>query len=218
MQLATAIDHTLLKPDATVAQITTLCQEALDYDFGAICVANVFLPLVRKLLRGPDGAARCKVVTVVGFPHGNVATETKVMDTIYCMAQHATDIDMVINIGALKSGRLDAVVGDISEVVVAAEGVPVKVILETALLTNDEIVTACRLAVAGGARYVKTSTGFAGGGATIEHVRLMRATVGVDVGVKASGGVRDTATARAMLAAGANRIGTSSGIAIVTGK
>ena len=215
--LAAVIDHTLLKPECTLAQFTQLCQEALDYRFGAVCVPTAWLPAARALLRGDNGQPRASLVVVVGFPHGNCATRLKADSAAHARQAGATDIDMVLNIGALKSGNYAAAMADVAEVAKAAAPVSLKVIIETALLTDDEIVTACLISEAAGAGWVKTSTGFSGGGATLPHVKLMRETVGDRLKVKASGGVRTADDARAMLAAGANRIGTSSGIAIVTG-
>jgi len=210
--LARMIDHTLLKPDATRDQIETLCQEALTYQFASVCVNPHWVPLAAQLLKGSP----VKVCTVIGFPLGATSTAAKAFEAADAIAHGAAEVDMVINIGALKSGDLDAVQQDIAAVVEAARGKAlVKVILETGLLTRDEKITACRLAKAAGADFVKTSTGFGHGGATVEDVALMRQIVGPEMGVKASGGVRDAATARAMIEAGANRIGASAGVSIV---
>jgi len=210
--LARMIDHTLLKPDATRDEIEKLCQEALTYQFASVCVNPHWVPLAAQLLKGSP----VKVCTVIGFPLGATSTAAKAFEAADAIAHGAQEVDMVLNIGALKSGDLDTVQQDIAAVVEAARGKTlVKVILETGLLTRDEKITACRLAKAAGADFVKTSTGFGHGGATVEDVALMRETVGPEMGVKASGGVRDAATARAMIQAGANRIGASAGVSIV---
>lgn len=212
--LARIIDHTLLKPDATAAQIEQLCREALQYGFAAVCVNPTWVPLAARLLQGSD----VKVCTVVGFPLGATSTAAKVAEARAAIAAGAREIDMVINIGALKSGLYDQVRDDIRAVVEAAHPTAtVKVILETALLTDAEKVQACRLAREAGADFVKTSTGFGPGGATVHDVALLRREVGPAMGVKASGGIRDRATALAMVQAGANRIGASASVAIVTG-
>ena len=212
--IAHLIDHTLLKPDATYEQIERLCQEALEYHFASLCVNSTHVARCAELLRGSD----VKVCTVVGFPLGAMSTPAKAYETRQAPADGATEIDMVINVGALKSGAAAAVQADIAAVVDAAHaaGALVKVIIETALLSDDEKSTACRLAKAAGAEFVKTSTGFGPGGATVEDVALMRRTVGPEMGVKASGGVRNYADTRAMFAAGATRIGASAGVAIVS--
>lgn len=211
--LAGMIDHTLLKPEAQEADIRTLCEEARKHGFFSVCVNPSNVKLSAELLAGSS----VKVCTVVGFPLGATTPAVKAFETREAIAHGAQEIDMVINVGALKSGKLDAVEADIRAVVDAAAPVPVKVILETALLTDDEKVAACKAAKAAGAAFVKTSTGFSKGGATVEDVRLMRETVGPEMGVKASGGVRDRATAIAMIEAGANRLGASASVAIVTG-
>ena len=214
-QLAALIDHTLLKPDATAAEIEALCAQAREYGFCSVCVNSGWVPRCVDLLRGSG----VKVCTVVGFPLGAMDARSKAFEAREAVAQGADEIDMVINIGALKSGDLERVARDIRGVVEAAEHRVTKVILETGLLTAPEKVTACRLAVAAGAAFVKTATGFAKGSvATVEDIALMRSTVGPHLGVKASGGVRNLADAKAMLQAGATRIGASSGIAIVTGE
>ncbi len=210
--LASTIDHTLLKPDATEAEIRKICVEAREYHFASVCVNPHWVDVCAAELRGSSVA----VCTVVGFPLGATTTATKAFEAAEAVRRGATEVDMVINIGALKSGDLDTVHDDIEGVVRAVAGQAcVKVILETALLNDDEKVTACALAKEAGAHYVKTSTGFAGGGATVEDVRLMRRVVGSDLGVKASGGIRDRETAEAMIEAGANRIGASAGVKIV---
>ncbi len=212
-ELARYIDHTLLKADATEEQIRKLCREAIDYHFASVCVNPAYVALSAKELEGTD----IKVASVVGFPLGATLPEVKAFEAGAVIRDGAQEIDMVINIGALKSGRDDLVQEDIAGVVAAAHGagVLVKVIIEAALLTDDEKVRACRLAKAAGADYVKTSTGFGPGGATIEDVRLMRKTVGPEMGVKAAGGIRSAEKALAMIEAGATRIGASAGVRII---
>lgn len=212
-ELAAMIDHTLLKADATKEQVIRLCQEAKEHGFASVCVNPYWVKEAASYLAGSDVA----VCTVVGFPLGATTPETKAFETKNAVQNGASEIDMVINIGALKSGDVKAVKEDIRAVVEAADGALVKVILETGLLTEEEIVAACEQAKAAGAHFVKTSTGFGKGGATVEAVRLMRQTVGSDLGVKASGGVRDKETAWQMIQAGANRIGASASVAIVSG-
>jgi len=213
--LASLIDHTLLKPDATRDQIEQLCREAAQFCFASVCVNPNWVPLCRELLRGSG----VKVCTVIGFPSGAHAPDVKAYEARRAVEQGAEEVDMVINIGALKSKDYALVEQDIRGVVqTVGRDTVVKVILETSLLTRDEIVMGSSLAKAAGADYVKTSTGFAGGGATVEDVRLMRETVGPDVGVKASGGIRSKADAEAMVEAGATRIGASAGIKIVRGE
>lgn len=214
MNINKYIDHTLLKPETTAAMIDTLCAEAKQYDFASVCVNPAWV----KRAAGNLAGSSVKVCTVVGFPLGANTSETKAAETRDAVANGATEIDMVLNIGALKSNDLELVKNDIAAVVKAAAGNLVKVILETGLLTDEEKVTACKLAVEAGADYVKTSTGFGPGGATVEDIALMRKTVGPDIGVKASGGVRDRAAALAMIEAGATRIGASAGVAIVSGE
>jgi deoxyribose-phosphate aldolase len=211
--LAALIDHTLLKPAATGAEIDTLCREAREYGFGAVCVNGCWVRRCRASLAG----AGTKVACVVGFPLGAMAPEAKAFEAERAVADGADELDMVLNLGALKSGDADAVERDIRGVVEAARGRAVKVILETGLLDEAEKVLACQLSRRAGAAFVKTSTGFAAGSAaTVEDVALMRRTVGPDLGVKASGGIRTRVDARRMLASGASRLGTSSGVAIVT--
>lgn len=211
--LAGMIDHTLLKPEATEAEIRALCAEARTHGFFSVCVNPANVALAARELAGSSVA----VCTVVGFPLGATTSEAKAFETRDAIANGAREIDMVLNVGALKSGQRDRVLADIRAVVTAAGEVPVKVILETALLTDDEKIMACQAAKEAGAAFVKTSTGFSKGGATVEDIRLMRRTVGPDMGVKASGGVRDFATASAMAEAGATRLGASSSVAIITG-
>jgi deoxyribose-phosphate aldolase len=212
--LASFFDHTLLKPDATRDQITQLCEEAKQHQFFSVCINPYWVSEAAKQLR----ESPVKVCTVVGFPLGATTTESKVFETRLAIQEGASEIDMVLNIGALKSGDTDKVQMDIEHVVEAASGNTVKVILEIGLLSDEEIVQASELAKAAGAHFVKTSTGFGFGGATEHAVRLMRQTVGQELGVKASGGIRDGVIARKMIDAGANRIGASSSVAIVTGK
>lgn len=212
-QLAAMIDHTLLKPDATEAEIIQLCNEAVQYQFATVCVQPCWVKLAAKQLQQESSVG---VTTVIGFPLGASSSSTKEFETKQAIADGATEVDMVINIGYLKSRFLSAVKSDIEAVVrAAAKKVVVKVIIETSLLTEAEIVEVCKLAVEAGADYVKTSTGFSGGGATASHIQLMRETVGPHIGVKASGGVRDHQGALNMINAGATRIGASAGIAIV---
>jgi len=212
--LAAIIDHTILRPDATEKDVTKVCQEAIEYHFKSVCVNTHYVTLVSRLLRG-SGVETC---CVVGFPLGAMTSRAKVDETYDAIKNGATEIDMVINIGALKSGDWDTVKRDIEGVVNAARSrALVKVILETALLNEEEIIKACTIAKMAGADFVKTSTGFAKGGARVEDVQLMRKVVGPKMGVKASGGIRDTETARAMVRAGANRIGASSSVDIVKG-
>jgi deoxyribose-phosphate aldolase len=213
MNLNKYIDHTLLKPETTAAMIDKLCAEAREHNFASVCVNPYWVKRCAELLKGTD----VNVCTVIGFPLGANTPAVKAAETCDAIANGATEVDMVLNIGALKSGDLELVKEDVKAVKEAAGSVLVKVILETGLLTDEEKVTACKLCVEAGADYVKTSTGFGHGGATVEDVALMRKTVGPNVGVKASGGVRDRAAALAMIEAGASRIGTSSGVAIVTG-
>lgn len=212
--LARMIDHTLLKPDTTEEMIDKLCEEAKEYQFASVCVNPYWVPRSYQYLKETN----VKVCTVIGFPLGAATKEVKSFETTDSITNGATEIDMVINIGALKSGQYDVVAEDIKAVVEAARGKAiVKVIIETGLLTEEEKAQACELSKKAGADFVKTSTGFGNGGATYEDIKLMRQTVGPELGVKASGGVRDYATAIKMIEAGATRIGTSSGVAIVNG-
>ena len=211
--IASIIDHTLLKPEATEADIKKVCAEAIEYNFKSVCINTHYVTLVSRLLAGTKVDTCC----VVGFPLGASSTRAKIDETYDALKNGANEIDMVINIGALKSGDWNTVKRDIEGVTNAAKGrALVKVILETSL-NDEEKIKACTIAKMAKADFVKTSTGFNTGGATIEDIRLMRKVVGPNMGVKASGGVRDTQKARAMMAAGASRIGTSSGIAIVKG-
>lgn len=211
--LAAYIDHTLLAPTATRADIVRVCDEARRHGFASVCVNSTWIGLVARLLEG----SRVMPICVVGFPLGAMATAAKAAETRQAIADGAQEIDMVLNIGALKGGDHDRVFDDIRAVVEAAQGRPVKVILETSMLSRDEKIVGCVISRAAGAHFVKTSTGFGGGGATVEDIALMRAVVGPDMGVKASGGVRSSADARAFLAAGATRLGASASVAIVTG-
>jgi deoxyribose-phosphate aldolase len=212
--LAPYLDHTLLRPDAKENEIVELCREAARFKFASVCVNPNFVPVCAGMLKGTG----VKVCTVVGFPLGAMTTEAKAFETRDAVAKGADEIDMVINIGRLKSKDYAYVHEDIKAVAGAAQGRTVKVILETALLAEDEKIAACVIARAAGAHFVKTSTGFAGKGATAEDVRLMRQVVGTDLGVKAAGGVRDCETAQKMIESGATRIGASASVAIVTAK
>jgi len=208
------IDHTLLKADATKVDVEKLCKEARDNDFMSVCVNPSYVPLSYDCLRGSS----VKVCTVVGFPLGATTTKTKVFEAKEAVENGAKEVDMVINIGALKAGDWDYVKTDIESVAIAVQPrALLKVIIETCLLTDEEKVRVCAICKAIGVDFVKTSTGFSTGGATVEDVALMRKVVGNEVGVKASGGVKDADGAKAMVEAGANRLGTSSGIAIVSG-
>ena len=209
--IASMIDHTLLKPEATPAQVERLCAEAAEYHFASVCVNPVYIPLAARLLKGTG----VKICCVVGFPLGAIAPEQKAAEAASCAAMGAEELDMVIHVGAAKAGDWALVQRDIEGVVKAAAGHTVKVIIETCLLTDEEKVKACEAAKAAGAHFVKTSTGFSTGGATTHDIALMRKTVGPEMGVKASGGIRDYETAMAMIEAGANRIGASAGIAMV---
>lgn len=211
--IAPYIDHTLLKPDATQAEVLKLCEEAKKYGFATVCVNSINVGTAARALHGSSVLA----IAVVGFPLGAGIPSAKAFETREAVRCGAREIDTVINIGALKSKDYALVQKDIEVVVNAAKPWPVKVILETSQLTTEEKIIACALSKAAGAAFVKTSTGFTGGGATVEDVGLMRRIVGDDVGVKASGGVRSTEDALKMISAGANRIGASASIAIVTG-
>lgn len=212
-QLASYIDHTLLKPEASREQIATLCAEAKQYGFASVCTNPLWAGFVREQLAGSD-VLTC---VVVGFPLGASATEVKAFETATAVAAGAQEIDMVIDIAAARAGERETLEQDIAAVAEAAHagGAALKVIIETCLLTDEQKVLACQAAVAAGADFVKTSTGFSTAGATVADVRLMRETVGPDIGVKASGGIRTREDALAMLEAGASRIGASSGPALV---
>ena len=206
------IDHTLLKPEATPPQIAQLCREALEYRFASVCVNPANIQLCASLLAGSS----VKVCSVVGFPLGATPPDVKAFESRTVLDLSANEIDMVINIGALKAGNLDMLAADIAQVVSVchAANALVKVIIETALLTDEEKITACQAAKRVGADFVKTSTGFSSAGATVEDVALMRKVVGQEMGVKASGGIRSLEDAQRMVSAGANRLGTSSGVKI----
>lgn len=213
--IAPCIDHTLLKPEATREQVENLCREAAKYTFASVCLNPAWVPLAADLLRG-TGVAVC---TVVGFPLGATTTDVKVFEAREAIAQGAREIDMVIHVGALKSKDFAAVERDIAAVARACGNAALlKVIIEAALLTDEEKVQACAIAKLAGADFVKTSTGFGPGGATLHDVELMRRTVGEDIGVKAAGGIRDRDTAEQMIRAGADRIGASASVQIVGGK
>lgn len=206
------IDHTILKPESTKDQVIQTCKEAIQYGFCSVCVTPWFIPLVVSQIHGTT----VKAGAAIGFPLGCTTTEVKVFETKDAIKNGAKEVDMVMNVGALKSGDNNYVEKDIAAVVAAAKGKAlVKVILETCLLTDEEIVTACRLAQNAGADFIKTSTGFNAAGATVAHISLMRKTVGNSMGVKASGGIRSYKDAVKMIEAGATRIGTSAGVQIV---
>jgi deoxyribose-phosphate aldolase len=209
--LARYIDHTLLRPEASLKDIEKLCAEARDHNFYAVCVNGSWVTQARHFLEGSD----VKVATVVGFPLGATDSDTKRFETEAAIDNDAQEIDVVINIGRLKDGDDEYVLRELRDVVEAAAERPVKVIIETCLLTSAEKIRACRIVLDAGAQFVKTSTGFSTGGATIADVKLIREIVGEKFGVKAAGGIRDTQTALAMIEAGASRLGTSSGVAIV---
>jgi len=213
MNVASMIDHTLLKADATKEQIEKLCAEAKEYQFASVCVNPTWVKLSSQLLQGSN----VEICTVIGFPLGASTSETKAFETKNAIGNGATEIDMVINIGALKNNDVATVEKDIKSVVNAAKGKAItKVIIETCLLSDEEKVRVCQLAVKTGADFVKTSTGFSTGGATVNDVALMRKTVGPGIGVKASGGIRSLADTQKMIDAGATRIGASAGVEIVS--
>ncbi|SHG95855.1 deoxyribose-phosphate aldolase [Anaerosphaera aminiphila DSM 21120] len=211
MEINRVIDHTLLKPEASRVQIKKLCEEALKYNFKSVCINPYWVSYAKEILKNTE----VLVCTVVGFPLGANTTALKAFETNEAVKNGADEIDMVINIGLLKNGELNLVKSDISEVVKAAQGKCVKVILETCLLSNTEIISACEISERAGANFVKTSTGFNVLGAKIEDVKLMKNTVGNKLEVKASGGIRDLKTAREMLDAGATRLGVSAGVQIM---
>ena len=213
LDLAPLIDHTVLRPDATPDQIERACTEAREYGFAGVCVRLEHVALVARLLSG----TRSRPICVVGFPSGTVGTESKLTEARQAIAAGAQEIDMVIDLDALKRRDYASVLRDLQAVVAVGRPHPVKAILETGALTREQMVIAAALAKAADAAFVKTSTGFGPGGATIENVALLREIVGDDMGVKASGGIRTADDARRMVAAGANRLGTSAGVAIVTG-
>ncbi|MDP9499956.1 deoxyribose-phosphate aldolase [Bisgaard Taxon 45] len=210
--IAQFIDHTALTAEKTEQDIIQLCDEAITHQFWSVCINSAYIPLAKQQLAGTS----VKICTVVGFPLGANLSAVKAFETTEAIKAGADEIDMVINVGWIKSNKWDAVEKDIATVLTACAGKPLKVILETCLLTKEEIVKACEICKALNVAFVKTSTGFNRGGATTEDVALMKQTVG-DIGVKASGGVRDTETAIAMINAGATRIGASAGIAIIHG-
>ncbi|MDG4526164.1 deoxyribose-phosphate aldolase [Streptococcus suis] len=213
MKLNKYIDHTVLKPETTKEQVAKVLEEAKEYDFASVCVNPTWVALAAESLKDSD----VKVCTVIGFPLGANTPAVKAFETKDAISNGADEIDMVINIGALKTGNYDLVLEDIKAVVAASGDKLVKVIIEACLLTDDEKVKACQLSQEAGADYVKTSTGFSTGGATVADVALMRKTVGPDMGVKASGGARSYEDAIAFIEAGASRIGASSGVAIMNG-
>jgi deoxyribose-phosphate aldolase len=214
LNIAHTIDHTLLAPEATTEQIDNLCDEARHYEFYSVCILPRWIEHAKKRL----GGSKVKVVTVISFPHGNDLSTSKALASQQAKNAGADEIDMVMNLGWAKSGDWPAVESDIAQVVKAVKPTPVKVILETCLLSQDQIQEACQAAARAGAKFVKTSTGFSKSGATIEAVKLMKASVPPAMEVKASGGIRDLPTALAMIQAGATRLGTSSGAAIISGK
>lgn len=210
-KLASMIDHTLLKATATSEQIRQYCSQAKEYEFASVCVNPCYVKLVAEELKNTS----VKVCTVIGFPLGANTTEVKAFEARKAVEEGAHEVDMVIHVGALKEGKVEYVENEIRAVVLAAKDATVKVIIETCYLTDEEKEIACKAAQKAGAHFVKTSTGFGTGGATVEDIALMRRTVGDSMEVKASGGVRSLKDAAAMIEAGANRIGTSSGIAIL---
>ncbi|MEG1799664.1 MAG: deoxyribose-phosphate aldolase [Synergistaceae bacterium] len=210
MNMSSLIDHTLLKPDALGSDIQKLCEEAAEWKFASVCVNSCHAADAVRMLSG-TGIAVC---VVVGFPLGACASEVKAFEAGYAEKCGASEVDMVLNISWLKDGLYNKVYDDIFSVVSAAPKCAVKVIIETCLLTNDEIIKACEIAKSAGAHFVKTSTGFSKGGAKAEDVALMRSVVGIDFGVKASGGIRDFKTAEEMVKAGANRLGTSQSVSL----
>ena len=213
-EVAKMIDHTILKAVASESDVLKVCQEAKDYGFFSVCINPSYISLAKKALEGSN----VKVCTVIGFPLGANTSEVKAFETVDAINKGADEVDMVINIGALKDKKYDYILADIEAVVKAAnKKALVKVIIETCYLTDEEKVKACELAVKAGCDYVKTSTGFGTGGSTPSDIKLMRDTVGMDIGVKASGGVRNSIDAKAVIESGATRIGASASIEIVTG-
>ncbi|HML33294.1 deoxyribose-phosphate aldolase [Sporomusa sphaeroides] len=213
MNLAKYIDHTLLKPAATVEEIIRLCEEAAQHKFAAVCVNPIYVDLAAHHLAGTG----VKTATVIGFPLGATLSAVKAAEAKEAVLRKADELDMVIHIGAVKAGLWEAVKADIEQVVAAADGAIVKVIIETGLLTDEEKRQACQAVVDGGAHFVKTSTGFGPGGATEEDIRLLKQVAGDKIGIKASGGIRTREQALALVAAGATRLGTSAGIIIAGG-
>lgn len=214
MNIAKYIDHTILKPETQKNDVIRVCQEAKQYGFYSVCINSCYVPLVKEQLKGTD----IKVTAVVGFPLGAMDMKAKAYETKVAVENGADEIDMVINIGALKDKDYDYVREDIKHVVASLnQNILLKVIIETSLLTEEEKIKACELSMEAGAHFVKTSTGFSTGGATVEDVRLMRSVVGDRLGVKASGGIRNYETAMKMIEAGANRLGISASVAVVHG-
>ena len=213
MQLAQYIEQTLLRPTATTSEIVRLCEEAIEHQFYGVCVNGCHIALAKQQLKD----ASTKVISVIGFPLGAMASEAKRMEAEHYLTLGADEIDMVLNIGWLKSGNEEAVREEIRQIKLALGTSVLKVILETCYLSNEEIRTACRLVSEAGADYVKTSTGFGGGGATFEHVQLMKEAIDPKLGIKASGGIKDFETAQRYIEMGVSRIGTSSGVEILAG-
>ncbi len=212
--IASMIDHTILKPETTREMVKKVCDEAKEHNFASVCVNPYYVSFVKSQLEGTD----VKVTSVIGFPLGSTTKEVKAFEAKNAIENGADELDMVINIGAIKNREFDIVKEDIKAVVDAAKGKAlVKVIIETCLLTDEEKEMACKISVEAGADYVKTSTGFSTGGATVEDIKLMRKTVGPEIGVKASGGIRDSKKVKEMIEAGATRIGASSSVDIVKG-
>lgn len=214
MNLAGYIDHTLLTSGATVEDIIKLCEEAAQYKFAAVCINPVYVDLATHHLKGTG----VKTATVIGFPLGATYSSVKAAEAKEAVLRKADELDMVMNIGAAKAGLWEIVAADIAQVVAAADGAVVKVIIETALLTDEQKRQACQAVLTAGAQFVKTSTGFVPGGATVEDIRLLKQVAGDAIGIKASGGIRTLEQAQALIAAGATRLGTSAGIALVGGK
>ena len=214
MQLNQYIDHTILKATATPKDIVKLCAEAIQFEFYAVCVNGCYIKLAKTEIKN----SKVKIAAVIGFPLGAMSTESKIAEAVQCVADGADEIDMVINIGLLKAGQADLVEDDIAAIKKAIGNKVLKVIIETCYLTNEEKKMACRAALNAAADFVKTSTGFGTGGATIEDVKLMKAEVGDKLKIKASGGIRDLKTAMEYIELGVNRLGTSSGIELVTSK
>lgn len=212
-EIAKYIDHTLLKLDATSEQIIKVCAEAKKYNFFGVCVNSAWVPLVAEKLQG----STVSTVAVIGFPLGAMSTDAKAFEARWCVQQGAKEVDMVISVGHLKEKNYDYVLKDIAAVVTASQTSLVKVIIETAALTDEEKIMACQLAAKAGAHFVKTCTGFGGGAATKEDILLMRKAVGPHVAIKASGGIKNLLQAQQLIAAGASRLGTSSGVALVEG-
>jgi deoxyribose-phosphate aldolase len=209
--LANYIDHTLLKPEATKAQVRKICEEALEFGFFGVCVNSSMVGVCREVLRG----TKINIISVVGFPLGAADSSTKAFETTRALNLGATEIDMVLHLGLFKAKEYSLAERDIQDVVRSAEGKKVKVIIETAMLSNDEKKRACELAITGGAHFVKTCTGFNGGAATVEDIELMKSVVSDKCQIKASGGIRDFDFALSLIAAGANRLGTSFGVALI---